>query len=315
MKAITQRVYGAPADVLTFGEVPTPVAKPGQVLIRVRAAGVDAGVWHAVRGEAYIARLYFGLPRPRQRVPGRDIAGTVEAVGEGVTRFAVGDAVWAEHDGAYAEYVAVPQQWVEPKPAGATFEQAAALSVSGKTALQAMRDAAQVGAGTRILINGASSGVGVYAVQVAKAFGAEVTGVCSGRNAALVRSLGADHVVDYTVEDFTTKKYDVIFDLIGNRSIVECRRALVPEGRLVLAFGGGGRWFGPVGKLLGAVATGRAKPFTAARKREDFVALRRMVEDGTLTPVIDRTFALPEAAAAIAYVESGRARGKVVLTN
>jgi len=319
MKAITQRVYGAPADVLAFTDVAAPTVRPGEVLIRVRAAGVDAGTWHQVRGEAYIARLAFGLRRPKQRIPGRDLAGTVEAVGEGCTRFAPGDAVLTEAVGAFAELVAVPQERVRAKPARLTFAQAAAVCLSGKTALQGMRDAAAVRAGTRVLINGASSGVGTFAVQIAKSLGAEVTAVCSGRNADLVRALGADHVVDYTRDDFTRGEYDVVFDLIGNRSIVECRRGLVPGGVLVLCSGGGGRWFGPFGRMLRAVATGpfsgrRTKLLAATFKASDLAELCRMIEAGTVTPVVERTFPLCEAAAAVAHVETGRARGKVVLT-
>lgn len=324
MKAIVQDRYG-PSDVLRLGEVDPPVAAAGEVLVRVHAASVNARDWHVMRGDPYVARMAFGLSAPKVRVRGTDFAGRVEAVGAGVTRFRAGDEVYGEIDAAFAEYVRVPAAGaVEIKPANLTFEQAAAMPLAANTALMGLRDAAQVRAGQRVLINGASGGVGTFAVQIAKAFGAEVTGVCSTRNVELVRSLGADRVVDYTREDFTRDgtQYDVVFDLVGNRSLADCRRALTPTGTLVLAGGGvseGGSVLGPIrlivrGQLVSRFVRHRVLTLTAVPGRENLATLRELAESGAVTPVIDRTFPLSEAAEAVRYLEMDHARAKVVIT-
>ncbi|MFB7467221.1 NAD(P)-dependent alcohol dehydrogenase [Streptomyces sp. NPDC056224] len=323
MKAIVQDRYGSP-DVLELREVDKPVVADGEVLVRVRAAAVNARDWHLMRGDPYLARLVLGLRAPKERIRGTDFAGRVEAVGRDVTRLRPGDEVFGEADGAFAEYVCASQAVVEPKPDGLTFEQAAALPLAGNTALMGLRDLARVRPGDRVLVNGASGGVGTFAVQIAKAFGAEVTGVCSTKNAELVRSLGADHVVDYTREDFTLggPRYDVVFDLVGNRSLAECRRALTPSGTLVLSGGGvsgGGSLVGPMGLLvrgwmLSRFVSQRLLVLTATPDRKNLAALRELVERGDLAPVVDRTYPLPDVAAAIRYVEVEHARAKVVVT-
>ncbi|MEU9251185.1 NAD(P)-dependent alcohol dehydrogenase [Streptomyces sp. NPDC048270] len=324
MKAIVQDRYGPP-DVLEFGEVEKPAAGEHEVLVRVHAAAVNARDWHLMRGDPYAARLVLGLTRPKQRIRGTDFAGRVEAVGRGVTRLSPGDEVFGEAEGTFAEYVCASQDVVAVKPPGLSFEQAAALPLAGSTALTGLRDLGRVRAGQRVLVNGASGGVGTFAVQIAKAFGAEVTGVCSARNADLVRSLGADHVVDYAREDFTRggPRYDVVFDLVGNRSLAGLRRALVPAGTLVLSGGGvseGGSLFGPLGLLL----KGRAlSPFAGRRRllvltaepnRENLEALAELVERGEVSPAVERTYRLAEAAEAVRHLEVDHARAKVVVT-
>ncbi|TDB79851.1 NAD(P)-dependent alcohol dehydrogenase [Micromonospora sp. KC721] len=326
MRAIVQDRYGA-ADTLEFKEVDRPAATGDRMLVRVRAAAVNAYDWHVMRGDPRLARLSVGFMRPRARIRGRDFAGRVEAVGPAVTRFRPGDEVYGDLgpvDGALAEYVSVAEDLVAPKPAGLTPEQAAALPLAGVTALMGVRDLGQAGPGRRILINGASGGVGTFAVQLAKAFGAEVTGVCSTRNVELVRSLGADHVVDYTREDFTGdgRRYDVLIDLVGNRSLADYRRALTPTGTLILSGGGvyqGGSLLGPMrlilrGKLLSRFVRQRLLVLTAAPSREALAVLGQLAEAGTLTPVIDRTYPLPAAADALRYLEGGHAPAKVVIT-
>ncbi|MFI7542755.1 NAD(P)-dependent alcohol dehydrogenase [Actinoplanes sp. NPDC049599] len=323
MKAIVHDRYGAP-DVLRCEEVDKPVPAGHEVLVRVRAAAVNARDWHAMRGDPYLARLSFGLRGPRIRIRGTDFAGEVAAVGADVTGFRPGDQVFGEGPSAFAEYVCVPQDAVAAKPAGLSFAQAAALPLAGNTALMGLRDLAQVGPGQRVLINGASGGVGTFAVQLGKFLGAEVTGVCSTRNAELVRSLGADHVIDYTRDDFTRdgRRYDVVFDLVGNRSLADLRRALTPTGTLVLSGGGvseGGSLVGPIGlvvrgSLLARFVRHRVVTLTATPSRANLVTLGELVEAGTLTPVIDRTHPLSETAEAIRYVEREHARAKVVLT-
>lgn len=330
MKAVVQDRYGGP-DVLRFEEVDRPVAGAGEVLVQVHAASVNARDWHIMRGDPYLARLAaratFGPRGPRRLIRGRDFAGRVEAVGSGVTRVRPGDEVFGDTgdvDGAFAEYVAVPEGMVEPRPGNLTVEQAAALPLAGNTALLGIRDVGQVRAGQRVLVNGASGGVGPFAVQIAKAFGAEVTGVCSTRNVELVRSVGADHVVDYTREDFSRagQAYDVVLDLVGNRSLADLRRALTPEGTLILSGGGvsdGVSLVGPMALMIRAQAVSRfarhrlvlltEKPGSAG-----LATLRELAESGKVTPVIDRTYPLAEAAAAIRYVEVEHARAKVVLT-
>jgi NADPH:quinone reductase-like Zn-dependent oxidoreductase len=324
MKAIVQDRYG-PSEVLRFGEIEPPAAADGEVLVRVHAASVNARDWHVMRGDPYLARLAFGLRAPNVRVRGTDFAGRVEAVGTGVTRFRVGDEVYGETDAAFAEYVRVPATGaVEPKPANLTFEQAAAVPLAANTALMGLRDVAAVRSGQRVLINGASGGVGTFAVQLAKAYGAHVTGVCSTRNLDLVRSLGADRVVDYTREDFTRDgaRYDVVFDLVGNRSLAECRRVLTPTGTLVLSGGGvseGGSLLGPIrlvarARLVSAFVRHRVRVLTTVPSRENLATLRELVESGAVAPVIDRTFPLSDGAEAVRYLEMDHARAKVVIT-
>ncbi|MCS7482028.1 NAD(P)-dependent alcohol dehydrogenase [Umezawaea endophytica] len=323
MKAIVQHRYGSP-DVLELKDVPQPVPGPGELLVRVRAAAVNAYDWHFMRGDPYLARLSMGLRGPKERVRGRDFAGVVEAVGDGAVRFAVGDEVYGEVDGTFAEYVRVSELAVGVKPAGLTFEQAAAVPLAGNTALIGVRDLGRVTAGQRVLVNGASGGVGTFAVQIAKAHGAEVTGVCSTRNVDLVRELGADHVVDYRSEDFARsgKRYDVVLDFVANRSLADHRRVLTPGGTLVLAGGGvseGGSFLGPIALLLKALVvrpfmSQRVCPLTAVNSAENLAVLGELVESGQVTPVIDRGFTLEEAAEAIRYVEVEHARAKVVIT-
>ncbi|MFF0062285.1 NAD(P)-dependent alcohol dehydrogenase [Streptomyces sp. NPDC005279] len=323
MKAIVQDRYGSP-DVLEFREVDKPVAAGHEVLVRVRAAAVNARDWHLMRGDPYLARLVLGFRGPKTKIRGTDFAGQVEAVGKDVTRFRPGDEVFGEADGAFAEYVCASEDVMEPKPVGLTFEQAAAVPLAGNTALMGLRDLGRVQPGQKVLVNGASGGVGTFAVQIAKAFGAEVTGVCSTRNVDLVRSTGADHVIDYTREDFTRNgpRYDVVLDLVGNRALAECRRALTPAGTLVLSGGGvseGGSPVGPMGLILRGQALSRfvrqrLLVLTATPDKENLATLRELVERGKVSPVIDRTYPLSEVPEAIRYLEVEHARAKVVIT-
>ncbi|MER5872589.1 NAD(P)-dependent alcohol dehydrogenase [Streptomyces sp. NPDC002044] len=323
MQAIVQDRYGPP-EVLELREVERPVPTAGQVLVRVRAAAVNARDWHHMRGDPYLARLVFGLGRPKVRVQGTDFAGRVVAVGRDVRGLAPGDEVFGEADGTFAEYVCAAPGRLAPKPAGLSFEQAAALPLAGTTALAGLRDLGRAGPGRTVLVNGASGGVGTFAVQIAKALGAEVTAVCSARNAELVRSLGADRVVDYAREDFTRdgRRHDLVFDLVGNRSLTAYRRALTPSGTLVLSGGGvseGGSLFGPMGLLLrgqalSLVAGRRLRVLTAAPDRAALEALTELVGAGRLTPVVDRAYPLAEVADAVRYVEVEHARAKVVIT-
>ncbi|GIJ10498.1 NAD(P)-dependent alcohol dehydrogenase [Micromonospora andamanensis] len=331
MKAIVQHRYGSP-DVLRLGEIDTPTPGDGEVLVRVRASSVNAYDWHAMRGDPYLARLSFGLRRPTAMVRGQDFAGRVEAVGRAVTRFRPGDEVYGEAGpagGAFAEYVSVAENLVEAKPANLSFEQAAAIPLAATTALVCLCDAAGLQAGQHVLINGASGGVGTFAVQLAKAYGAQVTAVCRTRNVDLVRSLGADHVVDYTREDFTRtdavsagRRYEVLLDLVGNRSLTDLRRVLTPDGTLLLSGGGvftGGSVFGPMsllvrGPIVARFLRHRILAPSATAGRGHLATLRELAESGRLTPVIDRTYRLSEVPEAIRYVESEHARAKVVVT-
>ncbi|HSK58330.1 MAG TPA: NAD(P)-dependent alcohol dehydrogenase [Actinomycetospora sp.] len=322
MKAIVQDVYGT-ADVLELRDVVTPEVGDDEVLVRVHAAGVDRGVWHLMTGLPYLVRIAgVGLRRPKTKVRGSDVAGTVEAVGTRVTRFRPGDEVMGTCDGSFAEYAAAPEVKLAPKPAGLTFEQAAAVPVSGSTALQAVRDQGRIHDGDRVLILGASGGVGTFAVQLAKAFGGEVTGVCSTAKVDLVRSLGADDVVDYTRDDPTDRRrcYDLILDIGGNRPVPRLRRALTDRGTLVIVGGeGGGRWFGGLQRPARALVTSpfvrqRLRTFVAREHYEQLLVLTELVNAGRLTPVVDRTYPLSEAPEAIRYLESGHARGKVVVS-
>ncbi len=324
MKAVGQARYGGPG-VLAVNEIDQPGAGGNEVLVRVRAASVNARDWHVMRGDPYVARLMdpaiFGLRAPK-KVLGTDFAGVVEAVGPEVRRLKPGDEVYGEAPGAFAEYVAAPETVVDTKPANLTFEQAAALPLAANTALIGLRDVAQLTPGQRLLINGASGGVGTFAVQIAKVLEAKVTAVCSTKNVDLVRTLGADEVVDYTQDDFTTQQYDVVLDLVGNRSLADLRRALTPTGTLVLSGGGvfrGGSVFGPVGLILGGVLVARfvkhrIVTFDAKPSTENLATLRSMAETRQLIPAIDRTYPLTEIAEALRYVETEHARAKVIIT-
>ncbi len=321
MKAILRRSYG-PAEVLEFGDVDQPAIKPGEVLVRVRAAGVDRGVWHVMTGLPYLGRLAFGLRRPRNPVLGMDVAGVVEAVGEEVTALRQGDEVFGTCNGAFAEYAAVREDRCAPKPAGRTFEQAAALPTSAVTALQAVRKQGRVQAGQRVLVIGAGGGVGSYAVQIGKASGAHVTGVCSTGKVDLVRSLGADEVVDYTSTDITEsgQRYDVVLDIAGNRSLRQLRRVMTPRGTLVIVGGeGGDRLTGGLDRqfravLLSLVVRQRMRFFVAVARRPDLETIRELVESGAVRPAVDRTYPLVEAAQAVRDMAEGRVRGKAVVT-
>jgi NADPH:quinone reductase-like Zn-dependent oxidoreductase len=321
LKAITYHRYGPP-EVLGLEEVDEPVVRDDEVLVRVRAASVNPRDWHFMRGLPYVVRP-VGLRRPRNGVLGSDIAGQVEGVGKAVTRFRPGDEVYAfVWSGAFAEHAAVPGAVLGLKPANLTFEQAATVPLAALTALQGLRDHGRVQPGQKVLILGASGGVGTFAVQLAKSFGAEVTGVSSTRNLELVRSLGADHVIDYTREDLTRngQRYDLVFQLAGTRSPSDLRRALTPTGTLVLSSGeSDGRWIGPLGRVIKAAALSpfvrqRLGTFEAKPSRDDLQALKELVESGEASPVIDRTYPLIETPEAIRYLEKGHARGKVVVT-
>jgi NADPH:quinone reductase-like Zn-dependent oxidoreductase len=322
MKAIVQNEYGPP-DVLELREIATPVVAGDEVLVRVHAASVNPADWHFMRGVPYVMRAGAGLAKPKSKVLGRDIAGSVEALGKDVTRFHAGDEVFANvESGGFAEYAGVLEGLLAPKPSNLTFEQAAAVPLAALTALQGLRDKGQVQPGQKVLIVGASGGVGTFAVQIAKVLGADVTGVCSTRNVELVRSLGADRVIDYTETDFTqsAQKYDLIFQLAGTRSPSDCRRALTSEGTLVLSSGeSDGRWLGPVDRMIKAAVLSpfvsqKLGAFLAKPTHEDLQLLKELIEAGKVRPVIDRTYSLSEAPQAIRYLEEGHARGKVVIT-
>lgn len=321
MKAVVQDAYGS-ADVLKLLDIATPQIGDGEVLVRVRAAGVDRGVWHLMTGLPYLLRLAGpALRAPKDRVRGSDLAGRVEAVGKDVTRFRPGDEVMGSSDGSFAGLASAQEDRLTPKPANLTFEQAAAVPVSACTALQALRDQGHVQAGQKVLIIGASGGVGTFAVQLAKAFEADVTGVCSTAKVDLVRSLGADHVIDYTHDDFAgEQRYDLILDIAGNRSLSRLRRALTPRGTLVIVGGeGGGRWFGGTDRQVRALAISpfvrhSLRVFVAKVHHEDLQVLTELIEAGKVRPVIDRAYPLDQAPDAIRYLEQGHARGKVVIT-
>ncbi len=322
MRAVVQSTYGAAARVLELREVPRPVAKAGEVLIRVEAASIHVGDAIIMAGRPYFLRLATGLRKPKNSIPGTDVAGTVESVGTGVTDLRVGDPVIGWCTGAFAEYVCGPANHFVPKPANLSFAQAAAIGVSATTALQLLRDQGKVEAGQKVLINGASGGVGPFAVQIAKAFGAEVTGVCSTGNVDMVRSAGADHVVDYTQEDFTEAepRYDFILDNVANHSMADTRRALTPTGQLQPNGGGhsSGRWVGSMGGVIKAAVASKfvrqqAGPSVKFQNRADLLALTELVLAGKVTPVIDGTYPLSQTAAAMSHVAKGHARGTAVI--
>jgi NADPH:quinone reductase-like Zn-dependent oxidoreductase len=320
MQAIVNTRYGSP-DRLELAEVERPRLEPDRVLVRVRASSVNPFDWHMLRGEPYLVRLTDGLRRPKQHVRGVDVAGVVEEVGAEVTGLEPGDEVFGGAVGAMADYALGRVRNLAPKPAGITFEQAAAVSIAGHTALQALRDRGRLRDGQTVLVNGAAGGVGTFAVQIAKAYGANVTGVCSTRNVELVRSLGADGVVDYTLEDFSRagRRYDLIVDNVGNRPLRAFRRALEPKGTLVLVGGRPGNWIGPLLPPLKALVVSpfvgqKLLPMLTKQNRDDLLVLKELIESGKVTPVVDRTYPLGDAAEAFRYVEAGHAPGKVVLT-
>jgi NADPH:quinone reductase-like Zn-dependent oxidoreductase len=320
MKAIVYRDYGSP-DVLHCEDVEKPMPGDDEVLIRIRAAAANPMDYHLMRG-TYLMRLATGLRKPKPTCPGADLAGEVEAVGRNVTRFQPGDAVFGGARGAFAEYVCAREDRLALKPNNLTFEQAAAIPVAGLSALQGLRDKGRVQPAQMVLINGASGGVGTFAVQIAKSYGAKVTGVCSTRNVDLVRSLGADHVIDYTRAEFTrnAERYDLILDCVGNRPLSACRRVMTRKGTFVgVGAPAGGRWVGPLSHVLMVLVSSRFVSqkvvfFIASIVADDLVVLKELVEAGKVTPVIDRCYALGEAPEAIRYLKEGHARGKVVLT-
>ena len=321
MKAMVQDTYGS-AEVLELREINKPEIADDQVLVRVRAAGVNPADWAIMSGLPYVARPVYGLRKPKNAVRGTDVAGQVEAVGTSVTRFRPGDEVFGWCVGAYAEYAPVSEGALALKPANLTFEQAASVPMAGLVALQALRDHGNVQAGQSVLINGASGGIGTFAVQIAKSLGAQVTGVCSTGNVDMVRSIGADHVIDYTSEDFTRsgQRYDFILDNVANHSLSDLRRAVTPAGVLVPNGGGfDNRWFASGGRVIRANVLKRSvdhrlRPFLLSPKLDDLVVLKELIEAGKITPVMDRTYPLSETPQAIGHVGEGHARGKVAIT-
>jgi NADPH:quinone reductase-like Zn-dependent oxidoreductase len=325
MKAVVYTNYGSP-DVLEIRDVKKPVPNDDQVLVKVRAASLNPLDWHYMEGTPYMVRaMGVGLRKPKSPRLGVDLAGHVEAVGKNVTEFKPGDEVFGTGGGAaFAEYVCARKTKLVLKPANITFEQAAAVPIAALTALQGLRDTGKVQSGQKVLINGASGGVGTFAVQIAKSFGTEVTGVCSTKNLDLVRSLGADHVIDYTKEDFTKKdeRYDVILDNVGNQPLSGFRRALKPQGICVMIGGGGpndGRWIGPMARplkalLLSPFVSQKMSMMLAEIRQEDLTIMGDLMQSGKVKPVIDRTYPLSQIAEAMRYLEQGHARGKVVLT-
>jgi NADPH:quinone reductase-like Zn-dependent oxidoreductase len=318
MQAIVQDSYGTQEE-LTLRDIDRPAIGDGEVLVRVRAASVHVGDWILMTGSPFVMRLATGLRKPKNRVPGTDLAGVVEAVGKDIQRLRPGDEVFGWCAGAFAEYARATEDQLIKKPANLTFDQAAAVGVSASTALQLLRDDAKVQPGRKVLINGASGGVGSFAVQIAKAFGAEVTGVCSTKNVELVRSIGADHVIDYTREDFAvgTERYDVILDNVGNHSMARTRRALTPGGTLIS--NGGGHADGKLGRTLRTLLVSmfvrqQAGPTVKTQNHDDLVALRDLVDAGSIAPVIAGTYPLSRTPEAIGHVAAGHARGTVVIT-
>jgi NADPH:quinone reductase-like Zn-dependent oxidoreductase len=322
IKAVRARCYGSP-DILTLEDIDKPVPAENEVLVKVHAAALNPLDWHYMRGKPYVMRLGGGFGKPDDTRVGVDFAGVVESVGSAVTRFKAGDEVFGGKNGAFAEYVIVQEdRAVLAKPANISFEQAAAIPIAAVTALQGLRDTGQIRAGQRVLINGASGGVGTFAVQIAKSFGAEVTAVCSTRNVELVKALGADHVIDYTQEDFTrgTQHYDLILDNVGNHSLSAYRRVMTPEG-IVSIVGGPNEnaWLGPLvqpikGIVLSPFSSQRFAMFIAELNVPDLELISDLIRQGKITPVIDRRYALSEVPEAIRYLETGRARGKVIVT-
>jgi NADPH:quinone reductase-like Zn-dependent oxidoreductase len=320
MKAITQDRYGS-AGVLKLTDIDRPTVGDDDVLVAVHAAGLDRGAVHLMTGLPYLLRLGFGLRAPKYPVRGREFAGRVEAVGKNVTRFQPGEEVFGIGEGSFAEYVCARESKLAPKPANLSFEQAAVVAISGLTALQGLRDTGKVQPGQKVLVIGAGGGVGTFAVQLAKAFGAEVTGVCSTTKTDLVRSIGADDVIDYTREDFADgrRRFDLILDFAGNRPLSQLRRALTPRGTLVLGGGeDGGRWLGGMERTLGAamlspLVSQQLRMLLVTERGEDLQRLRELIEAGRITPVIDRTYSLSETPEAVRCLADGQARGKLVI--
>jgi NADPH:quinone reductase-like Zn-dependent oxidoreductase len=322
MRAIRYYRFGS-SDVLRLQDVEKPAISADKILVRVRAVALNPLDLYYLRGLPYVGRMQFGLTRPKANGLGLDLAGTVAAVGRNVTAYQPGDEVFGTGSQALAEYVCLGQDaTIRRKPVSLTFEQAAGVPIAALTALQAVRDKARVRPGHRVLVNGAAGGVGTFTVQVAKALGAEVTGVCSTRNVDLVASLGADHIIDYTKDDFTRSglRYDALIDVAGNRAVSACRRVLVPDGVLVGVGGSSkGRWIGPMGRsikmlVVAPLVSQQVAFFMAHLNKDDLVVLVEMLEAGKVTPVIDRTYPLSEVPEAVRYLETGHARGKVVIT-
>ena len=321
MKATVYHRYGSP-DVLNCEEVEKPIAGDNEVLIKVRAASVNPYDWHFMRGTPYFLRLLAGLTKPKDPRLGVDVAGRVEAVGKKVTQFKPGNEVFGACRGAFAEYACAPESSLAMKPDNVTSEQASSVAIAALTALQGLRDKGKLQAGLKVLVNGAAGGVGTFAVQIAKSFGAEVTGVCSTRNVDMVRSIGADHVIDYTQEDFieSGRRYDVILDNVGNRSLVTFRRILNPKGIYVGAGGSAGRWMiGALARMIAAplLSLFGSKTMTgilAKMNQQDLNVMHDLMKSGKVKPVIDRSYKLSEVPEAIRYLETGHARGKVVIT-
>ncbi len=315
MKAIVQSGYGSPG-VLALKEVAKPAITDDQVLVRVHAISINAGDYFSMRGSPWLVRFSVGFPQPKDYILGWDMAGRVEAMGSAVTQFQPGDAVFGAVSHAFAEYVVATAGKLAPKPANLSFEQAAAVPTAGLTALQGLRDAGKVQPGQNVLINGAAGGVGTFAVQIGKALGAQVTGVCSTRNVEMVRAIGADHVVDYTKEDFTRsgQRYDLILDNVGNRAFSDMRRVLTPQGHIIPNSGHGGMSYVIKAFLLAPFMRQQDKPLFATINGQDMVALKDLIEAGKVTPVIDRTYPFEEISAALGYAAEGHARGKVVIT-
>jgi NADPH:quinone reductase-like Zn-dependent oxidoreductase len=323
MKAIVYCEYGT-AEVLKVMDIAKPVPKDNQVLVRVRAAAVNPYDWHFIRGTPYIMRLGVGLRKPKDTRLGVDFSGTVEAVGKDVTEFKPGDEVWGGKGGAFAQYVVIAEKALVKKPENVSFEQAGSIQIAGMTALQALRKHGNIQPGQKVLINGASGGVGTFAVQIAKALGAHVTGVCSGRNIELVKSLGADEVIDYTKEDFAKRpeRYDLFLDNVPNHPLSECRQVLTPTGKYVMIGGGGpndGDWIGPFGRVIQMMIQKRFQKapvmmMMAENNKADMNYLNELMQSGKMKPVIDKTYKLSEVPDAITYLEKGHARGKVAIT-
>ena len=315
MKAIVQNDYGSP-NVLKLKEVDKPVIKENDVLVRVYAAALNAGDYFSMRGSPWLARFTVGFPKPKNYILGWDMAGRVQAVGKKVTRFQSGDEVFASCSSTLAEYVCVAEDKLAMKPTNLTFEQAAAVPTAAITALQGLRDAGKVQPGQKVLINGASGGVGTFAVQIAKSFGAEVTGVCSTRNVDMVRSIGADHVIDYTQEDFTQsgQRYDLILDNVANRSFSDLRHALTPQGIIIPNSGHGGMGYVIKAFLLSPFMRQQGRMYLASSNNKDLVVLKELIEADKVTPVIDRIYPLSDTPEAFRYLEESHAQGKVVIT-
>ena len=321
MKAAVYTRYG-PADVVQITDLEKPVPKDNEVLIKVRAASVNPLDWRLMKGRPYSLRILFGLGKPTIARPGRDVAGQVEAVGTNVTQFKPGDEVFGACRGAFAEYACASESALATKPNNVTFEQAASAPVAAFTALQGLRDKGQIRPGQKVLINGAAGGVGTFAVQIAKSFGADVTGVCSARNVEMVRSIGADQVIDYTQEDFTKsgRRYDLFFDCVGNQSLSACRRVLNPKGIYIMVGAPDSRWM--IGLLARPIEALVLSPFVSQKfvvfiarsSKEDLTIMRELIATGKVTPVIDKCYTLSEVPEAIRYLEEGHARGKVVIT-